>query len=539
MKIQTPRYVCQIACLAFWLALPGAAQETSEETTPEATYRVAVTPEELASWIDFRGTAPFLRGQSAIDGLVLVKTVAEHAMRTGLDQTSRPRMELARETGQRAVTRLRQEVAQNLEVSPEEVKAQLGDDGPITRPAKIRLRNLFRRFPADPDGRQAVREAMKSYREQVLAGADFAELASQVSESETRWRGGLVGNVRPGTFRPEVDQILRDLEPGEVSEILATEDGLTLLYCESILPAVTRSAEERYEAMEKRLRRHQFNRRWEELREELMERSRLRHQWPALVTDSTILARFHGGHLTSEALQALSNASNLDFPELNAIVERFVFEQMAVLYVKEHGLAYDDRVRSHARWRELQILTSHQLAAWVGERFEEPTDDAVRAYYDRHRSLFQHPEMLDLSLIRLPRGGEDPREDYRRAAELLTSIRSGELTFAEAAREHSQHPSASNGGRVPNIQRSRLSSRLGLDLTRAVRALDLGEVSELVSTEEALWILRVNGVEAERQATLEEAQVTVRQRLIEERLDELQAQVVEEWLEGLAVEYRE
>ena len=67
-------------------------------------------------------------------------------------------------------------------------------------------------------------------------------------------------------------------------------------------------------------------------------------------------------------------------------------------------------------------------------------------------------------------------------------------------------------------------------------ALPVGAVSELLTEESALWILRLDAMEAARPATFEESLEDVRQAVLGERLADLESEIATEWLESLAIE---
>lgn len=529
------------AALLAACTLHGAALASQ----PVATYRVEVSQDALDSWMEFRGDAPFLRGEHAIDGLVLVETAAAEALKNGIDQRPAVRLELNRMAGSAALLRIKQELSSEVVVKPEEIDAHLASGAYPGAPQRIRLRNLFRRLPEDPEkGQEAqkVREAMEGYRLAVLAGADFAALAAEHSESETRWRQGLVGNVPPGTFREDVDRIVQAMSPGDVSEVLETGGGLSLFYCESILPPRVPSEADRRKASQNFLWRRQFEPRWQELLDTLEASAEVRI---VRRNDTFVGLRWTGTFLNAEeseivlgqeALQRwLAATPGSNTASLPPNLKTFVRGQMARLYKAEQGWRDDAKTRAHQRWRRLQALANHQIAAWVEKRFEEPSGDAVRKRFEAQRTSYEVPEIFHISLIQLPLNEGDPRQDYAQAAAILEAVREGRKTFEEAAKEHSKHASAANGGHLGSLTRDRLSSRLGLDLSRALQTLDVGEISEIVTTEDGLFVLRLDRKEEKRLANFDEARDAVFQELAQERLDELQVDVVEAWLTRLEI----
>ncbi|MDO9424164.1 MAG: nitrogen fixation protein NifM [Methylobacter sp.] len=69
----------------------------------------------------------------------------------------------------------------------------------------------------------------------------FADLALRHSECPTALQGGVLGTVPRGTLYPELDAVLFNLKPGEVSDVVKSEIGFHVLLCKSIQKAETLS----------------------------------------------------------------------------------------------------------------------------------------------------------------------------------------------------------------------------------------------------------------------------------------------------------
>lgn len=65
----------------------------------------------------------------------------------------------------------------------------------------------------------------------------FPDLARRFSECPTAMDAGKLGEIRPGTLYPELDQALFNLVEGAVSEVVESEMGFHILWCEKIKPA--------------------------------------------------------------------------------------------------------------------------------------------------------------------------------------------------------------------------------------------------------------------------------------------------------------
>ncbi|HEY8036387.1 MAG TPA: nitrogen fixation protein NifM [Methylobacter sp.] len=69
----------------------------------------------------------------------------------------------------------------------------------------------------------------------------FADLALRHSECPTALQGGVLGAVPRGTLYHELDDVLFNLKPGEISDAVKSEIGFHILLCKSIHKAETMS----------------------------------------------------------------------------------------------------------------------------------------------------------------------------------------------------------------------------------------------------------------------------------------------------------
>jgi peptidyl-prolyl cis-trans isomerase C len=72
----------------------------------------------------------------------------------------------------------------------------------------------------------------------------FDEQALKHSECPTAMNGGLLGRVRQGDLYPELDQALFSMKEGTISDVIETEIGFHILFCEKIHSAGTAALKE-------------------------------------------------------------------------------------------------------------------------------------------------------------------------------------------------------------------------------------------------------------------------------------------------------
>ena len=102
-------------------------------------------------------------------------------------------------------------------------------------PAQISLSQIFLKIAASEDVLTQARERLAEARRRLDSGADFADVASELSEDPgTAIGGGDLGCYSPGTLVPEFEQAATQLKPGQISEPVLTEYGYHLILLREI-----------------------------------------------------------------------------------------------------------------------------------------------------------------------------------------------------------------------------------------------------------------------------------------------------------------
>lgn len=267
------------------------------------------------------------------------------------------------------------------------------DHDPTPTAERWRISNLFKRFPegADDRARADLRRRMTTLRERLLAGADFAELARTESDSTTAPRGGDVGFVSLDQLEPAVARAVAGLHEGALSDVIETEDGLSLVRCADHIPARNEDQAERRRRAEGRLLRRAMD------------------ELEAAVADPVAEARRRG---------------LLDTPEYRARLD----------------------------WEELQLRA--QLAANVeAERWlVPPTDEDIAAFCTAQKDRLVEPQQSRLEALVTtidPQLGRSYFERLRKAAEDIAAS-GGDL--AALARSLEPKPEVRNLGWLTDNQ---------------------------------------------------------------------------------------
>ncbi|MFO1180997.1 peptidylprolyl isomerase [Ottowia sp.] len=93
---------------------------------------------------------------------------------------------------------------------------------------------------------QVARERLADFKRRIQSGqASFSQLARQYSQDDTAADGGDLGWVTPGQFAPELDQVVGNLDAGQISDPIVTGNTVHLLQVEGRREQVLTSAQQR------------------------------------------------------------------------------------------------------------------------------------------------------------------------------------------------------------------------------------------------------------------------------------------------------
>lgn len=131
------------------------------------------------------------------------------------------------------ISRVRQRrVAERIQVTDQEVQNFLASDlGKMQLSEEFRLANILIPVPEGASSSEiqaAERQAQEVY-QQLQQGADFAQLAISRSASENALEGGEMGWRKAGQLSPPFDNMISQLNPGEVTEPVRTPGGFIIL----------------------------------------------------------------------------------------------------------------------------------------------------------------------------------------------------------------------------------------------------------------------------------------------------------------------
>ena len=123
-----------------------------------------------------------------------------------------------------------EEVFRRARVTPEQVRMEYeARKERYFIPEKVKYSVVVLNKGATPEDQGVKRKEAESIRKRILDGEDFNDVAKEVSEGSRAAEGGAFPWMQPKDARSELQETLRTLPAGEISEIIETDTELYLV----------------------------------------------------------------------------------------------------------------------------------------------------------------------------------------------------------------------------------------------------------------------------------------------------------------------
>lgn len=334
---------------------------------------------------------------------------------------------------------------------------------------EVRMRHLLLRIPdgSTPAQRDSVGRMAESLRARAAGGEDFAALARRYSADASAAQGGDLGFIGAGDMEPELWHAALALEPGAVSPVVTTSEGLHVIRVEEKRSRPGPRPEEFEQAMAVDAARNAEARFVDsltaaaEMRVEPGADEALRDMARngGAARSHAVLATYRGGELTTgeaalvlRAMDASSREMTVDFEGgAEGMVRQLATREILLREARTRGVTLPpaalDSVRSGLRRMLGETLAQAGLHEQPALPAGEARDAAVRT---RVRSLLrgmvlgEHPHLQRLgmlgSMLRAD-GAKIFPETFPRVIERMVALRRG--------RPRPPKPSGSPWARIP------------------------------------------------------------------------------------------
>lgn len=186
-----------------------------------------------------------------------------------------------------------------------------------------------------------------------------------------------------------------------------------------------------------------------------------------------------------------------------AILDQLIEQALFLTDARKNMLEYDPAFKQQLACVKDDLLVQFAISKAV-ER-ASVTDAEIRAFYDEHPEQFAAQETVSASHILV-----DSEEE---AQQLLQSIQSGEISFEDAAKQHSSCPSSQNGGDLGEFGRGQMVP----EFDKACFEMQPGELRGPIKTQFGYHIIRLNQRKAGEPTSFSDAREAIREHLLNEK----------------------
>jgi parvulin-like peptidyl-prolyl isomerase len=408
------------------------------------------------------------------------------------------------------------------------------------KPKLIRLYQIFKKFPvqATEHEKLSIRVEMQNIRAQITDLDSFKLLAKQESDSQSSLRDGLIGNVYKGLLAEDLEPIVFNLEQGELSEIIMSQNGLMLFYCEKIIPAVVKTDKELMKMAMSQLKNKAFELEWSYFLENMQTyyhfnidtfnndtnfqnlNLEIGDEYITEITILNLLNNLNGNKSISKfSNKQITNSIN------NYILHKAMY--MTLDLESQKSLMH----KQHFNLNEM--LSNQILLKLVNNKFRKPKQIEIENYFHENKNKYVYPALFDISGLAIKFEASNRLDAYKKIENIHNLIKSGAISFKEAAQQYSDFKELYNDGHLGVLSRQQIPSVLGINLLKEILKTPVNEISEIIQTDlNYFWIIKLNTKQKERIKTLEEAQKYIIRDLSNIQLNELHHSVVDDLLES-------
>ena len=162
-----------------------------------------------------------------------------------------------------------------------------------------------------------------------------------------------------------------------------------------------------------------------------------------------------------------------------AVLEELINQKLMLLDATRNLYEREPEFKEQLSRVKDELLVNYAVSKAVSS--VRVTDDDAKAYFDEHPEQFAGEETVSASHILV--------DSEEKAAELIAKIKAGEITFEDAAAEHSSCPSGRQGGNLGEFGHGQMVP----EFDEACFSMEIGAISEPVKTQFGYHIIRLDG----------------------------------------------
>ena len=183
-----------------------------------------------------------------------------------------------------------------------------------------------------------------------------------------------------------------------------------------------------------------------------------------------------------------------------AVLEQIIAKNLFLAEAKKNFYEGDPKFKA-----DLAKVKDEMLANFAIERALAAiavTEDEIKKFYDEHKSEFVSGPTVQASHILV--------DSEEKANEILSDIRAGKISFADAAKKNSSCPSAEKGGDLGEFSQGQMVP----EFDKAVFAMNVGDISEPVKTQFGYHIISLTAKNESTELSFEEIKPQLKNQVL-------------------------
>ena len=200
--------------------------------------------------------------------------------------------------------------------------------------------------------------------------------------------------------------------------------------------------------------------------------------------------------------------------------------------VKREGRSLDDVLKPMGYTLATFRAEIAAPLAWDKHAQLAITEAAIKKFWDANQSKYDGTEVVAAQIVKqVPKTATEPDIEaaLSKLSDIRKSIKAGDISFADAAKKHSDSPTAKDGGNVGSFP---FSGRMPQEISEVAFHLKAGEISEPFKTRFGVHLLTVTKIETGN-LSLEDA----RNEIIEHLSNEMRIRLLASLREKATITY--
>lgn len=189
------------------------------------------------------------------------------------------------------------------------------------------------------------------------------------------------------------------------------------------------------------------------------------------------------------------------------LLQDLVNQELFFIEAKEENLDSDERFKAEMKKIEENVLKQYAINKVLSS--VSLTEEDKKAFFEANKASFNKPETASAKHILV--------DDEEKANDILAKINTGEVSFEDAAAQHSSCPSKDAGGDLGDFSKGQMVP----EFEEAVFSMNKGELRGPVKTQFGYHIIKLDDLQKGGESTYEEVEAEIEKTLMYQKQNEV------------------